>query len=223
MHEHSIDTGKCDADIAQFAESGATPMLFARDGDLLGIIAVADSIKSDSPSAIEALKKIGINVIMMTGDNEKTAKIIAKSAGISEVKAEVMPQDKEEAVRTLQQGGHTVAMVGDGINDAPALARADAGIAIGAGTDIAIESADVVLIKSSLGDVVTAIRLGRAVIRNIRMSLFWAFFYNVLGIPVAAGVLYPLGIMLNPMIAAAAMSCSSVCVVLNALRLKRFK
>lgn len=198
-------------------------MLFARDGDLLGIIAVADSIKSDSPSAIEALKKIGINVIMMTGDNEKTAKIIAKSAGISEVKAEVMPQDKEEAVRTLQQGGHTVAMVGDGINDAPALARADAGIAIGAGTDIAIESADVVLIKSSLGDVVTAIRLGRAVIRNIRMSLFWAFFYNILGIPVAAGVLYPLGIMLNPMIAAAAMSCSSVCVVLNALRLKRFK
>lgn len=223
MHEHGIDTGKCDADIAQFAESGATPMLFARDGDLLGIIAVADSIKSDSPSAIEALKKIGINVIMMTGDNEKTAKIIAKSAGISEVKAEVMPQDKEEAVRTLQQGGHTVAMVGDGINDAPALARADAGIAIGAGTDIAIESADVVLIKSSLGDVVTAIRLGRAVIRNIRMSLFWAFFYNVLGIPVAAGILYPLGIMLNPMIAAAAMSCSSVCVVLNALRLKRFK
>ena len=208
----------------RMALAGATPMIFAKDGLPLGIISVADSIKSDSPAAIAELRKMGVDVIMLTGDNAQTARIIADKAGIDKVQAEVMPQDKEATVRQLQESGKTVAMVGDGINDAPALARADVGIAIGAGTDIAIESADVVLIRSTLADVATSIRLGRAVIGNIKMSLFWAFFYNTLGIRVAGGEPYPLGeILLNPMIAAAAMSVSSVCVVLNALRLKKFK
>lgn len=224
MSEIGADLSKCTDDMERMALAGATPMIFAKDGLPLGIISVADSIKSDSPAAIAELRKMGVDVIMLTGDNAQTARIIADKAGIDKVQAEVMPQDKEATVRQLQESGKTVAMVGDGINDAPALARADVGIAIGAGTDIAIESADVVLIRSTLADVATSIRLGRAVIGNIKMSLFWAFFYNTLGIPVAAGVLYPLGeILLNPMIAAAAMSVSSVCVVLNALRLKKFK
>ena len=173
---------------------------------------------------VEQLHEMNIQTIMVTGDHKKTAKSVAQKAGISEVVAEVLPQDKEHIVKEYQEKGQTVAMVGDGINDAPALARANVGIAIGAGTDIAIESADIVLINSKLSDGVTAIRLGKAVIKNIKMSLFWAFFYNIVGIPVAAGALYWLGgLLLNPMIAAAAMSLSSICVVFNALRLRSFK
>lgn len=205
------------------AGEGKTPLFFTADGRILGIIAVADRIKPDSARAVAALKDLGIRVTMLTGDNAVTAAAVQKQVGIEHVVAQVLPQDKEREIRSLQEQGLRVAMVGDGINDAPALARADVGIAIGAGTDIAIESADVVLMKSSLMDVVTAVELGRAVMRIIRQNLFWAFFYNIAGIPVAAGVLYGVcGLTLNPMIAAAAMSCSSVCVVTNALRLRFF-
>ena len=223
MQENGIDTKKAENDIKSVADSGATPMIFAKNKEIIGIIGVADDVKDDSIDAINELKRLGIKVVMLTGDSRRVAEIIAERTGINEVEAEVMPEDKERAVRRLQEGGMKVAMIGDGINDAAALARADVGIAIGAGTDIAIESADIVLIKSKLYDAVTAIRLGKVVIRNIKMSLFWAFFYNTMGIPLAAGALFKIGITLNPMIAAAAMSFSSVCVVLNALRLKRFK
>ncbi|NLU24409.1 MAG: heavy metal translocating P-type ATPase [Clostridiales bacterium] len=206
------------------AGDGKTPLYFAEEGRLLGVIAVADVMKVDSAEAVKALRREGCDVILLTGDNRRTAEAIAKQVGIDHVMAEVLPQDKEQCVASLQKDGKVVAMVGDGINDAPALVRADVGLAIGAGTDIAIESADIVLMKSSLTDIVSALRLSRAVIRNIKENLFWAFFYNTIGIPIAAGVLYPwLGLKLNPMIAAAAMSVSSVCVVLNALRLRRFK
>ena len=185
---------------------------------------MADVVKPTSRQAISELAQQGIDVIMLTGDNEKTAEAIRKQVGISRVISEVLPQDKEKEIRNLQGKGKKVAMVGDGINDAPALVRADVGIAIGAGTDIAMESADIVLMKSDLLDVATAIRLSKAVIRNIRQNLFWAFFYNVIGIPVAAGIFYlSWGLKLNPMIGAAAMSLSSLCVVSNALRLKFFK
>jgi Cu+-exporting ATPase len=189
----------------------------------LGILAAADVVKPTSKEAIAALKALGIDVVMLTGDNQKTARAIQKQMGIDRVVAEVLPQDKEAEVRKLQEQGRIVAMIGDGINDAPALARANVGIAIGAGTDVAIESADIVLMKSDLMDVVTALNLSKAVIRNIRQNLFWAFFYNILGIPLAAGVFYSLlGWKLSPMFAAAAMSLSSVSVVTNALRLKLF-
>ena len=205
------------------AASGKTPMLFLQDGRPAGIIAVADPIKPDSRKAVEQLKALGIRVVMLTGDNEKTAKAIAAQAGIDEVVAGVLPDGKERIVRKLMQEGK-VAMVGDGINDAPALTRADTGIAIGAGTDVALDAADVVLMKSNLLDVPAAIRLSRATLRNIRENLFWAFFYNVIGIPLAAGVWYPLfGLKLNPMFGAAAMSLSSFCVVSNALRLNWFR
>lgn len=191
---------------------------------LIAIIAVADMVKESSLKAIESLKKMHINVIMLTGDNRKTAEAVRKKSGISEVIAEVLPDEKEQKIRTLKKQGKKVAMIGDGINDAPALAWADVGIAIGAGTDVALESADIILMKNDLQDAVTAIRLSRAVIRNIKENLFWAFFYNSIGIPLAAGVLYPFfGLKLNPMFGAAAMSLSSVCVVSNALRLRRFK
>ena len=181
-------------------------------------------IKETSPQAVKELEKMGIQVVMLTGDNEVTAQAIGKAAGITKVIAGVMPQDKERHVRQLQEQGHKVAMVGDGINDAPALARADVGIAIGAGTDVAIESADVVLMHSDLMDVPAAIQLSRATIRNVKQNLFWALLYNSIGIPLAAGVLYPaFGLRLNPMFGAAAMSMSSVCVVSNALRLKFFR
>jgi len=206
-----------------FAESGKTPLFFACNSQLLGVIAVADQVKATSKRAVDELTRMGIDVIMLTGDNRKTAEAIRRQVGLKRVIAEVLPEDKEREVRNLQESGKRVAMVGDGINDAPALARADVGIAIGAGTDIAIESADIVLMKSDLMDVPTTISLSRAVMRNIKQNLFWAFIYNTIGIPVAAGVLYgTFGILLNPMIAAAAMSFSSVSVVLNALRLRFF-
>lgn len=207
-----------------FAEQGKTPLYFASEAELLGMIAVADTVKPTSKSAIEEFKQMGIDVVMLTGDNKKTAEAIRAQLGITKVIAEVLPADKEEEIRKIQQSGKVVAMIGDGINDAPALARADVGVAIGAGTDVAIESADIVLMKSDLLDAVTAIQLSKAVIRNIKQNLFWAFFYNTIGIPLAAGVFFlVLGWKLNPMFAAAAMSLSSVCVVSNALRLKLFR
>lgn len=203
----------------QLSEQGKTPLFFARNHQLVGIIAVADVIKEDSPGAVKELQNMGIRVVMLTGDNERTAKAIGAQAGVDEVIAGVLPDGKESVIRALKEKGK-VAMVGDGINDAPALTRADIGIAIGAGTDIAIDAADVVLMKSRLSDVPAAIRLSRGTLRNIHENLFWAFFYNVIGIPLAAGVWYPIfGWLLNPMFGAAAMSLSSFCVVTNALRL----
>ena len=205
------------------AEEGKTPLFFGKSGKLLGIIAVADVIKEDSPQAVKELQNMGIKVVMLTGDNERTAKAIGKQAGVDEVIAGVLPDGKESVIRALKEKGK-VAMVGDGINDAPALTRADMGIAIGAGTDIAIDAADVVLMKSRLSDVPAAIRMSRATLKNIHENLFWAFFYNVIGIPLAAGVWIPIfGWQLNPMFGAAAMSLSSFCVVSNALRLNLFK
>lgn len=207
----------------QFAGEGKTPLFFANEEKLLGVIAVADPIKPTSRQAVSELTQMGIDVIMLTGDNAKTAEAIRQQAGIPTVISDVLPQEKEAQIRKLQEDGKVVAMIGDGINDAPALARADVGVAIGAGTDIAIESADVVLMRSDLLDVVSAIRLSHAVIRNIKQNLFWAFFYNSIGIPLAAGILFPaFALKLNPMFAAAAMSFSSVFVVSNALRLKWF-
>ena len=206
----------------KYAQQGKTPLFFAHDNELSGIIAVADVIKSDSPQAVEELKNMGIRVVMLTGDNERTAKAIGAQAGVDEVIAGVLPDGKESVIRKLSQQGK-VAMVGDGINDAPALTRADIGIAIGAGADIAVDAADVVLMHGSLRDAAAAIRLSRASLRNIHENLFWAFFYNTIGIPVAAGALAHWGITLNPMLAAAAMSLSSFCVVTNALRLNFFK
>ncbi len=207
----------------QFAEEGKTPLLFTSDGRLVGIIAVADVIKTDSPQAVKELQNMGIRVVMLTGDNERTAKAIGKQAGVDEVIASVLPDGKESVIRSLKEKGR-VAMVGDGINDAPALTRADIGIAIGAGADVAIDAADIVLMKSRLSDVPAAIRLSRATLRNIHENLFWAFSYNVIGIPLAAGVFIPLlGLQLNPMFGAAAMSISSSLVVSNALRLNLFK
>ena len=206
------------------AEDGKTPLYFARGGRLLGLIAVADVVKPTSAQAVAELSGMGIEVVMLTGDNERTAEAIRRQVGVDRVVAEVLPQDKEREIRRLQESGKKVAMVGDGINDAPALARADVGIAIGAGTDIAIESADIVLMRSDLLDVSTAVQLSRAVIRNIKQNLFWAFFYNAIGIPIAAGVFYPaFQLKMNPMLGALAMSFSSVFVVSNALRLRWFK
>ena len=206
---------------AELASQGKTPLLFAADDKLLGIIAVADTIKPDSAEAVGELKNMGLRVVMLTGDNKRTAEAIGKSAGIDEVIAGVLPDGKESVIRKLSSEGKVV-MVGDGINDAPALTRADVGIAIGAGADIAIDAADVVLMHGSLRDAAAAIRLGRATLRNIKENLFWAFFYNSIGIPIAAGVLSGIGITLNPMLGAAAMSLSSFCVVSNALRLNLF-
>ena len=206
----------------RLAEQGKTPLYFAADGRVLGLIAVADVIKEDSPQAVRELQNMGIHVVMLTGDNERTARAIGAQAGVDEVIAGVLPDGKEQVIRDLQRRGQ-VAMVGDGINDAPALTRADMGIAIGAGADVAIDAADIVLMKSRLSDVPAAIRLSRATLRNIHENLFWAFFYNTIGIPLAAGVFIPLGLTLNPMFGAAAMSLSSFCVVSNALRLNWFK
>ena len=220
-----ITTGEAiDHTARTLAEQGKTVLCVTCGENLCGLIAVADTIRPTSVQAVARLKNMGLDTLMLTGDNARTAEAVRRATGIDTVQAEVLPQDKESAIRALQATGKRVAMIGDGINDAPALARADIGIAIGAGTDIAIESADIVLMRSDLADAVTAIRLSRAVMKTIRQNLFWAFFYNLIGIPIAAGVLYPFtGITLNPMIAAAAMSFSSVTVVANALRLRFFR
>ncbi len=224
MEERGVALGDCAAEAERLAGEGKTPMFAAEGGLLAGIIAVADVVKPSSRAAVETLRRMGIQVAMLTGDNARTAAAIARQAGIDRVLAEVLPQDKAAEVKKLQGEGRTVAMVGDGINDAPALAQADVGIAIGSGTDVAMESADIVLMRSDLLDVATAIDLSKKTIRNIKQNLFWAFGYNTVGIPVAAGVLHLFGgPLLNPIFAAAAMSLSSVSVVSNALRLKRFK
>lgn len=222
MQELGLELEKVVCEEEKFSNEGKTPMYFSKENKILGIIAVADTIKESSKQALSHLKEMGIATVMITGDNKKTAKAIAEQVGLRDFVAEVLPEDKEEAVREFQKNGKVV-MVGDGINDAPALARADVGMAIGAGTEVAIESADVVLMRSNLLDVPSAIGLSKAVIRNIKQNLFWAFIYNAIGIPIAAGLLYnKFGILLSPMIGAAAMSFSSVSVVSNALRLKFF-
>ena len=224
LKEQGIPLGDYAQRLDVLADEGKTPMLFADENRILGILSVADVVKPTSREAVRQLKEQGVEVVMLTGDNRRTAEAIRRELDIDTVIAEVLPQDKEREIVKLQEQGKKVAMVGDGINDAPALARADVGMAIGAGTDVAIESADVVLMKNDLLDAVTAIRLSKAVIRNIKQNLFWAFFYNSLGIPVAAGVFYhAFGWKLNPMIGAAAMSMSSIFVVTNALRLKNFR
>ncbi len=224
MREKEISLDNCLKLLEVMADEGKTPLIFAEETQVLGVIAVADVVKPTSKEAIKELKDLGIEVVMLTGDNRRTAQAIRRQLDIDTVIAEVLPQDKERKISELQEAGKVVAMIGDGVNDAPALARADVGMAIGAGTDVAIESADVVLMKNDLKDAVTAIRLSKAVIRNIKQNLFWAFFYNTLGIPIAAGIFYPLlGLKLNPMIGAAAMSMSSIFVVSNALRLKWFQ
>ena len=224
MNGKGIDLNGYTEHADRLAEEGKTPMYVSIDSKLKGLIAVADVVKPSSLAAIKTLHKMGIEVAMITGDNRKTAEAIAKQVGIDRVLAEVLPQDKANEVKKLQSEGKKVAMVGDGINDAPALAQADIGIAIGSGTDVAMESADIVLMRSDLMDVPTALQLSKSTIRNIKQNLFWAFAYNVAGIPVAAGLLYAFGgPKLNPVIAAAAMSLSSVSVLTNALRLKKFK
>ncbi len=224
MEQKGVDLTACSDIATRLAGEGKTPLYFAENGKPLGILAIADSVKETSFAAIRELQSMGVKLVLLTGDNRRTAEAIARQLGIGDVLSDVLPQDKESCIARLQGEGHCVAMVGDGINDAPALARADVGLAIGAGTDIAIESADVVLMKSDLRDVPSAISLSRSVIRNIKENLFWVFFYNAIGIPIAAGAFYPaFQFKLNPMFAAAAMSLSSVCVVSNALRLRGWK
>lgn len=224
MEENKISLGKYEKNLEHLADEGKTPMLFADGKQVFGLIAVADVVKPTSLQAVRQFKELGIEVVMLTGDNRRTAEAIRRQLEIDTVIAEVLPADKEREIVKLQEQGKSVAMIGDGINDAPALARADVGMAIGAGTDVAIESADIVLMKNDLLDAVSAIRLSKAVIRNIKQNLFWAFFYNTLGIPIATGLFYhTFGLKLNPMIGAAAMSFSSIFVVTNALRLKRFQ
>ncbi len=224
MEEESISVDDYSNIISDYSSEGKTPVLVADEERVIGIFAIADKIKTSSKKAIESLNKMHIDVMMLTGDNKQTANAVAKKIGIKKVIAEVLPEDKESKIREVQKGNIKTAMVGDGINDAPALMRADVGIAIGAGADVAIESADIVLVRNDLEDVVLAIRLSKKVLLNIKENLFWAFIYNTIGIPVAAGVFFPIfGFKLNPMLGAAAMSLSSVCVVLNALRLRKFK
>lgn len=224
MEENDVDVEEHIKMADKFADEGKTPLFFAENRNLVGVVAVADVVKPTSKTAIKQLKNMGIHVVMLTGDNTRTANAIQKQLDLDHVVADVLPQDKEREIRRLQESGSKVAMIGDGINDAPALVRADVGVAIGAGTDVAIESADIVLMNSNLQDAVIAIELSKATIKNIKQNLFWAFFYNTLGIPLAAGVLYaPFALTLNPMFAAAAMSLSSVFVVTNALRLRSFK
>ena len=224
LSQHGIDTKALRIQADSLADQGRTPMFLAVDGRPAGIIAAADTLKDTSRKTVEQLRAMGIRVAMLTGDHRRTAEAVARQAGIDLVIAEVLPGGKADEVKRLQQEGRVVAMVGDGINDAPALVQADIGIAVGSGTDVAVESADIVLIRNDISDVAAALRLGRAAIRNIKQNLFWAFFYNLVGIPVAAGLLYAFGgPLLNPVFAAAAMSLSSVSVVGNALRLKAFK
>lgn len=224
LKENEIDFSAVEDKINKFSLQGKTPLIFCKEKEILGIIAVSDTIREDSVEAIKIFNKLGKKTVMLTGDNKSAAEFIGKEAGIDKIYAELLPADKEKIIRSLQEKGEKIAFIGDGINDAPALVRADVGIAIGAGTDIAIDAADIVLIKSSLSDGAKAVELSKSVMRNIKMNLFWAFFYNVLGIPLAAGVLYPaFALRLTPMIGSAAMSMSSLCVVTNALRLRFFK
>ncbi len=223
MQENKIALQEIENEVKEFLMQGKTVLYFAKEEQVIGAISVADTIKESSFEAIEKFKKENIEVVMLTGDNKAVADTIGEKLGLDKVISEVLPQDKEREVAKLQEQGKKIAFVGDGINDSPALVKADVGLAIGSGTDIAIDSADVVLMKNSLLDVVTALNLSKAVIRNIKMNLFWAFFYNCIGIPIAAGVFYlGFGLKLNPMIGALAMSLSSVCVVTNALTLRRF-
>jgi len=224
MQEREVDMAGLDEQAETLSRHGKTPMFVAADGKLLGMIAVADTVKAHSRATVDALRRLGLEVVMITGDNRRTAEAIASQVGIDRVLAEVLPEHKALEVRKLQEQGKLVAMVGDGINDAPALVQADVGIAIGGGTDVAIEAADITLIGGDLRSVVTAIDLSRRTMRNIKENLFWAFAYNVVLIPVAAGVLYPFfGLLLRPVLAGAAMVLSSVTVVSNALRLRRFR
>ena len=224
MHDRGIEIQELEPKAEALSEDGKTPMFLALDGRPAGIMAVADTLKENSKEAVRALRQMGIEVIMITGDNRKTAEAIGRQMEIDRALAEVLPEGKAQEVKKLQAEGKKVAMVGDGINDAPALAQADVGIAIGTGTDVAMESADITLIGGDLRGVVTAIALSRATLRNIKQNLFWAFAYNAILIPVAAGILFPFfGILLNPIFAAAAMGLSSVTVVSNALRLRRFR
>ena len=224
MKDRGISLDVLEGASDKLAHQGKTPMYIAIDQQIAGIIAVADTVKENSRKAIQKLQRMGIEVAMITGDNKGTAMAIARQVGIDRVLSEVLPEDKANEVKKLQAEGKKVAMVGDGINDAPALAQADIGIAIGSGTDVAIESADIVLMRSDLMDVPTAVELSKSTIRNIKQNLFWAFAYNVMGIPFAMGIVYLLGgPLLNPILAGAAMSLSSVSVLVNALRLKRFK
>jgi heavy metal translocating P-type ATPase len=224
MAELGLDSAETRCLGEEAAETGATPLFVAEGEKILGLLALADPIKAESPRAVASLLTLGLEVIMLTGDNTRTAEAVRKRVGLEKTIAEVLPQDKEREIRALQEQGRKVAMVGDGVNDAPALARADVGLAIGAGTDVALESDNNVLVRSDLTAVVTAIKLSRAVMRTIRQNLFWAFFYNLVSIPVAAGLFYRAwGLTLSPMLAAAAMSLSSLCVVTNALRLRSFQ
>jgi len=224
MEDQKIDLEVARDEDVRLANEGKTPMFIGKDQTLIGIIAVADVLKENSEKAIKELHHLGIKVAMLTGDNKRTAEAIARTVGIDRVLAEVLPQDKSNEVKKLQSEGHNVAMVGDGINDAPALTQSDVGVAIGAGTDVAMESAKIVLMKSDILDVVKAYKLSSSTLRNIKQNLFWAFAYNSTGIPIAAGVLYPFfGFLLSPVIAAAAMALSSISVVSNALRLKRVR
>jgi len=224
MDERGCPSGRLDATLERLAEAGKTPMLVAIDGAVAGLIGVADVLKPDSAQAVKSLQDAGLEVYMLTGDNRRTAEAIARQAGITRVLAEVLPDHKAQAIKELQAGGKIVAMVGDGINDAPALAQADIGIAIGTGTDVAMETSDITLIRGDLLPIPTAIRLSKATMRIIRQNLGWAFGYNIALIPLAAGVLYPaFGVLLNPIYAAVAMALSSVSVLSNSLRLRRFR
>jgi Cu+-exporting ATPase len=224
LRDRNIEIGDLTTHWERLAEAGKTPMFVAVDGAAVGLVAVADTIKEDSREAITALRDLGLEVVMITGDNERTAAAIARQVGIERVLADVLPEDKAHEIQKLQLEGKTVAMVGDGINDAPALAQADVGLAIGTGTDVAIEASDITLIKGSLQGLVTAMEISRATMRNVYQNLFGAFIYNTLGIPVAMGLLYPFsGLLLSPLIAAAAMAFSSVTVVTNANRLRYFQ
>lgn len=224
MRERKVDTRLFDAEVGRLELEGRTVMFLAADGKLLGLIAVADTLKENSKAAVAALRGMGKDVVMITGDNRRTAEAIASQLGIRMVLAEVLPQDKADEIKKLQAEGKKVAMVGDGINDSPALAQADLGIAIGSGTDVAIETGDIILVKDDLRDVVTAMDLSRYTMKKIRQNLFWAFVYNIVGIPVAAGILYPFtGLLLNPMIAGTAMAFSSVSVTANSLLMRRYR
>ncbi len=223
MKERKIALNDAEKTVEKLASEGKTPMFAAIDGKFAGIVAVADTIKPESKEAIRALQNLGLEVVMMTGDNKRTAEAVAAQVGITRVLAEVLPEGKSGEIKRLQAENKIVGMVGDGINDAPALAQADVGIAIGTGTDVAIEASDITLIKGDLRGVVTAIALSKATIRSVKQNLFWAFIYNVIGIPIAAGLLYPIfGMLLSPILASAAMKLSSVSVVANSLRLRSF-